>query len=214
MSPKAKALEAPGDLPGSPAPAGKEKACERIFKAACDLFYRQGIRAVGVETIAEEAHATKMSLYRTYPSKDELVAEYLRRHSESIWQKWDALLEQHPGDPRGRLSALFAELNRMINDPNSRGCAMANAAVELRDPNHPGRKIVEGHKAEMRSRLLRLCSDLGVRDPSALADGLFLLMEGAFSSTQTLGCSGPGCSVARAADALIEAHAPKSRARA
>jgi AcrR family transcriptional regulator len=211
MNPKAKAAEV---RESRAAPVEKERACERIFNAACELFYRKGIRAVGVETIAEKAHATKMSLYRTYPSKDELVAEYLRRQSELIWQKWDERLGQYADDPRRQLSVLFAEIARTIIDPNSRGCAMANAAVELTDPDHPAKKIIEEHKAEMRARLFRLCADMKARDPAALSDGLFLLMEGALSSTQTMGHSGPGNSVVRVAETLIEAHLPKKPATA
>src|SRR5262245_62103608 len=117
MGSKAKAVEAPGKLLDTPAAQpGKERACDRIFKAACDLFYRQGIRAVGVETIAEEANATKMSLYRTYPSKDELVAEYLRSQSDLGLQKWDEHLARYPGDPRRQLTEWFAEMNRCIHD--------------------------------------------------------------------------------------------------
>ena len=207
MSPKAKAVEA-SDV--EPLPGEKERACHRIFNAACDLFYRKGIRAVGVEAIAEQAGATKMSLYRTYTSKDELVAQYLRRASEQVLEHWDERLARYAGDPRKQLSVVFAELSSSIHDPNSRGCAMANAAVELTDPEHPGRKIIERHKAEVRSRLLRLCTDAGARDPSALADGLFLLMEGAFSSMQTLGHSGPGNSLVRTAEALIESQLSKA----
>jgi AcrR family transcriptional regulator len=169
---------------------------------------------VGVEAIAEQAGATKMSLYRTYPSKDELVSQYLRRESELAWQLWDERLAPHAGDPRKQLSVVFSELGCKINEPNSRGCSLANAAVELTDPEHPGRKIIEEHKVEMRARLLRLCTDLGARDPAALADGLFLLAEGALSSTQILGHSGPGNSVAGAAEALIESQLSKSPAGA
>jgi AcrR family transcriptional regulator len=211
MSPKAKALEA---LENDAIPADKERACHRIFNAACDLFYRKGIRAVGVEAIAEQAHATKMSLYRTYPSKDELVAQYLRRASELAWQRWDERLAQYPGDPRKQLAVMFSALTVHTSDPASRGCAMANAAVELTDPDHPGRKIIEEHKAEVRARLLRMCSDIGARDPAALADGLFLLAEGALASTQTLGHSGPANSVAQVAEALIESQLPKAAAGA
>jgi AcrR family transcriptional regulator len=139
MNPKAKAAETPEN---GPPRIEKERACHRIFNAACDLFYRKGIRAVGVEAIAEKAHATKMSLYRTYPSKDELVAQYLRRESELAWQRWEERLALYAGDPRRQLSIVFSELTCKVNDPNSRGCAMANAAVELTDPNHPGRKII------------------------------------------------------------------------
>src|SRR5262249_34772125 len=169
MSPKAKAVAAPETehLEGE-----KERACHRIFNAACDLFYRKGIRAVGVEAIAEEAHATKMTLYRAYSSKDELVAQYLRRESERAWQHWDERLAQYAGNPRKHLSVVFSELSCRMGDTNSRGCAMANAAVEITDPDHPGRKIIEEHKAKVRERLLRLCADAGARDPAALADGL------------------------------------------
>jgi AcrR family transcriptional regulator len=203
MSPKAKAVET---TEMEPLPAERERACHRIFNAACDLFYRKGIRAVGVEAIAEQAGATKMTLYRTYSSKDELVAQYLRRASEQVFQKWDERIAQYAGNPRKQLSIVFTELSCKMHDPDSRGCAMANAAVELTDPDHPGRKIIEEHKTEVRSRLLRLCRDIGARDPVALADGLFLLMEGAMSSTQTLGHSGPGNSLERAAEALIESQ--------
>jgi len=213
MSPKAKAAEFPEvELPE----VEKERACDRIFNAACDLFYRKGIRAVGVEAIAEEARATKMTLYRAYSSKDELVAQYLRRESERVWQHWDERLAQYAGDPRRQLGVVFSELSCAMSDPNSnsRGCAMANAAVEITDPDHPGRKIIEEHKAKVRERLLRLCTDAGARDPAALADGLFLLMEGAFSSMQTLGHDGPGNTVERAAEALIESQLPKAAAGA
>jgi AcrR family transcriptional regulator len=209
MSPKAKALE----VAETAQPEGeKERACHRIFNAACDLFYRKGIRAVGVEAIAEEAHATKMTLYRAYSSKDELVAQYLRRESDRVWQHWDDRLAQYAGKPRKQLSVIFNEISSAMGDPNSnsRGCAMANAAVEITDPDHPGRKIIEEHKAEVRKRLLRLCTDAGARDPAVLADGLFLLMEGAFSSMRTLGRSGPGDSLERAAEALIESQLPKA----
>lgn len=209
MSPKAKTVERPETaLPE----AEKERACDRIFNAACDLFYRKGIRAVGVEAIAEEARATKMTLYRAYSSKDELVAQYLRRETERVWQHWDELLAQYAGNPRKQLGVVFSELSSRVGDPNSRGCAMANAAVEITDPDHPARKIIEEHKAEVRARLLRLCADAGARDPAALADGLFLLMEGAFSSMRTLGSSGPGDSVERAAEALIESQLTKATA--
>ena len=209
MSPKAKAAELPEtELPE----AEKERACDRIFNAACDLFYRKGIRAVGVEAIAEEARATKMTLYRAYSSKDELVAQYLRRESERVWKHWDERLAQYAGDPRKQLGVVFSELSCAMADPNSnsRGCAMANAAVEITDPDHPARKIIEEHKAKVRDRLLHLSADAGARDPAALADGLFLLMEGAFSSMRTLGCSGPGNSLERAAEALIESQIPKA----
>ena len=190
---------------------GRTSARDRIFDTACDLFYRKGIRAVGVETIANEAHATKMSLYRSFPSKDELVAEWLRRANSTFWQHWDEMLNQRPNNPRRQLSLIFDKAAEHVADPDSRGCPIANAAVELTDPRHPARKVIEEHKAELRARIARLCKDMAANDPNALADGLFLLMEGAQTSTQSLGHSGPGRSIARAAEALIDAHTRNSK---
>jgi AcrR family transcriptional regulator len=186
--------------------ANRPSARERVFRAAAELFYRKGIRAVGVETIAAEANTTKMSLYRSFPSKDELVAEWLRDHDAHFWQTWDAMSQNDPNDPRKQLKAAFALLAKHVADPNARGCPMANAAVELTEKAHPARKVIEAHKSKLRTRLAEMCVQMGAREPGLLADQLFLLMEGAQVSTQTLGARGPARNVARAAETLIDAH--------
>ena len=78
---------------------------ERILKAADELFYRLGIRAVGVDAIAEAAGTNKMTLYRHFPSKDDLVAEYLRQKGKRAEALWERLEAEHPGDPRAQLHA-------------------------------------------------------------------------------------------------------------
>lgn len=181
-------------------------ARDRVFKTASELFYRKGIRAVGVETIAAEANTTKMSLYRSFPSKDELVAEWLRDHDTHFWQTWDAMARKFPEDPLKQIQAAFALLTKHISDPNARGCPIANAAVELTEKDHPARKVIENHKSNLRNRLANLCMQMQASDPELLADELFLLMEGAQVSIQTLGRRGPAKNVARAADKLIAAH--------
>ena len=189
-----------------PQNADRPSARKRIFDTASELFYRKGIRAVGVETIAEEAKTTKMSLYRSFPSKDELVAEWLRDHDIKFWQTWDATSRKFPANPRKQLKAAFTLLAKHVIDPQARGCPMANAAVELTDKDHPARKVIEAHKAKLRTRLAEMCARLGARKPRLLADQLFLLMEGAQISTQILGVRGPARNVARAAESLIEAQ--------
>src|SRR5207253_9470830 len=114
-----------------PQDADRPSARKRIFDTASQLFYRKGIRAVGVETIAEEAHTTKTSLYRSFPSKDELVAEWLRDHDVKFWRTWDAMSRKYPDDSRKQLKAAFALLAKHVVDPNARGCPMATSAVEL-----------------------------------------------------------------------------------
>lgn len=188
------------------APAKPPSARDRVFETAAKLFYRKGIRAVGVETIAAEANTTKMSLYRSFPSKDELVAEWLRDHDTQFWQAWDAMAQKFPDDPLQQIRAAFALLTRHIADPHARGCPIANAAVELTEQDHPARQVIEAHKANLRNRLAILCQQMKVKDPELLADELFLLMEGAQVSIQTLGARGPARNVAHAADSLISAH--------
>lgn len=182
---------------------------ERIFDTAAELFYRKGIRAVGVETIAAEAGSTKMGLYRSFPSKDELVAEWLRDHDSRFWKQWDQMASRYPDNPRRQLNAAFKLLAKHVADPRGRGCAMGNAAVEITEKDHPARKVIEAHKARLRARLAELCVGAGAREPQLLADHLFLLMEGAQVATITLGVRGPARNVAPAAEALIEAHLPQ-----
>jgi len=186
--------------------AKRPNARERIFVTAGKLFYSKGIRAVGVDTIAEQANTTKMSLYRNFPSKNELVAEWLRDHDTRFWQTWDAMVARHPKDPRRQLKAAFALLEQHIADPKTRGCPVANAAVELTETKHPARKVIAAHKAALRARLADLCTRVGARRSGLLADQLFLLMEGAQVTVQTLGRRGPAKNVGRAAEMLIEAH--------
>jgi len=193
---------------GHSAPRGPERpsARKRIFTTASELFYRRGIRAVGVETIVAKADTTKMSLYRNFPSKDELVAEWLRDHDIHFWQAWDTMSQKYPSEPRRQLKTAFALLAKHVSDPKARGCPIANAAVEITEKDHPARKVIEMHKAKLRSRLAHLCAQMKARHPGMLADQLFLLMEGAQVTTQTLGARGPGRNVARAAEVLIDAH--------
>ncbi|HEX7061789.1 MAG TPA: TetR/AcrR family transcriptional regulator [Woeseiaceae bacterium] len=161
--------------------AARPSARERICETARDLFYSRGIRGVGVEMIAAEAGTTKMSLYRNFASKDELVAECLCRQEREFWQWWDRTLGPLEGQPKRQLEALFASLEAQVSDEQwSRGCQFANAAVELPDAEHPARRIVFEHHKEIRERLNGLCHAMGAREPEALADGLLILMAGAY----------------------------------
>jgi len=173
---------------------------------ACDLFYRHGIRAVGVEAIAEAADTNKMTLYRHFDSKDELVAEYLRRLAADAGGFWDELDAAHPGDPRAQLRGWLAAMEAHVVDADQRGCALANAAIELPDKDHPARRVIEQFKIEQRDRLIGLCGAIGIAEPEMLADELFLLLEGARVSAQSLGPNGPASRLVRMGEALIASH--------
>src|SRR5262249_12940921 len=152
---------------------------ERILAVAAELFYRRGIRAVGVEAIAEAASTNKMTLYRHFASKDELVAEYLRRLAEKASATWDKFAARHPGDGRAQLGGWLEEMAAHVGSGDQRGCALANAAVELPEKEHPARRVIETYKKAQRQRIVDLCAAANLSEPEMLADELFLLLEGA-----------------------------------
>jgi AcrR family transcriptional regulator len=178
---------------------------ERILVAATELFYRQGIRAVGVEAIAEAAGTNKMTLYRHFASKDELVAECLRRFANQVEGFWGALALAVP-DPKARLRHWINQIGSRVTDPNDRGCALINAAVELPEKDHPARRVVEAFKSAQRDRLVGLCAEAGAKDPSRLADELFLLIEGARVCAQSMGPKGPCCQLVGLGESILAAH--------
>jgi AcrR family transcriptional regulator len=186
--------------------APKTRVRDRIMKTASDLFYRYGIHAVGVDAIATEAGTNKMSFYRNFASKDELVAEYLRSEEREGWLFWEEIISAHAGNPRLQAESLFDMLVQNNCEEDSRGCALANAAVEITEPDHPARPVVEKYKAEMRRRFRQLAHEMGAREPDALGDSLMLLWEGAYLTRLTLGQHGPVQGAAKAARALIAAY--------
>jgi len=202
----AASLENPfvSDPPGAK-PAAKS-ARQRILDVATDLFYREGIRAIGVDTIVARSGVAKMSLYRAFPSKDELVAAFLAAADQRYWAWWDGVVGRHPDAPREQLRALFRAVAKKTTSPDYRGCPFVNTATEFPDARHPGRAVALANKRELRARLGRLAASVGARDPALLADQLFLLMDGAYSTGQMLAAGGPGMALPAAADALVAAQ--------
>jgi AcrR family transcriptional regulator len=180
----------------------------RILAAAGELFYRHGIRAVGVEAIAEAAGTNKMTLYRHFASKDVLVAEYLRQFANASDGCWERFTQKHPGDPLRQLFAWLEEMALLLTRPEERGCALANAAIELPEKDHPARRVIEEYKRAQRMRLVRLCEQAGLSDPDMLADELHLLLEGARVTAQSVGTDGLAARLLHMSKAMIAAHAP------
>lgn len=181
---------------------------ERIFATARELFSRHGVRGVGVDAIACEAGTNKMSFYRNFASKDDLVAECLAASEQEFWAWWDAQTAPHAGNPRRQIEALFdGFVTKVCSDQDrTRGCALANAVVEITEEDHPGRQVAVAFKAEVRRRLQVWATGLGAREPEALGDALLLLMDGCYLSRLAFGDKGPVRSAGGAARALIAAQ--------
>jgi AcrR family transcriptional regulator len=182
----------------------------RILAAAGELFYRHGIRAVGVDAIAEAAGTNKMTLYRHFASKDELVAEYLRQSAKLADTCWERFRAAHPDDAYAQLRAWLVEMAEHVASNDERGCPLANAAVELPEKNHPARRVIEEFKVAQRAQLIELCRAAGLAEPDMLADELHLLLEGARVTAQSVGTDGLGARLVRMGEAMIAAHSPGS----
>jgi AcrR family transcriptional regulator len=199
----------PGALPA----AGKSRVRDRIFETACELFYRHGIHGVGVDAIAAEAGSNKMSFYRSFASKDALVAEYLREQEREYWAWWDAAIARYPGDPRRQVEALFEAQLQIALSNECRGCALGNAAAEISDDEDELSILVRAYKDKVRKRLHSMAREMGARDAEVLGDALMLLLDGGYFTRLIfpLG-SGPISAALSAVRALINAHLPPSPA--
>lgn len=192
--------------PATPS-AAKLRVRDRIFEAACDLFYRHGIRAVGVDVIAAHAGSNKMSFYRSFASKEALVTEYLRRQEREYWAWWDAVVHRYPGDPRRQVEALFEAQLEIAMSNACRGCALGNAAAEISDEADELSALVRAYKDQVRKRLHTLAHAMGARDPQALGDALMLLLDGGnFTRLVFPLGSGPISAALPAVRALIDAY--------
>jgi AcrR family transcriptional regulator len=190
-------------------PVGKARVRDRIFETACDLFYRHGIHGVGVDAIAAEAGSNKMSFYRSFASKDALVAEYLREQEREYWAWWDAAIAPYAGDPRRQIEALFEAQLEMAMSNTCRGCALGNAAAEISDDEDELSRLVRAYKEKVRKRLHAMAETMGARDADRLGDALMLLLDGGYFTRLIfpLG-SGPISAALPAVRSLIEAHLP------
>ncbi len=177
---------------------------ERILVAAGDLFHKQGIRGVGVEAIAEAAQTNKMTLYRYFASKDELITEWVRgivAHKEEDWKDLNA---RHRGDPQGQLQDWSRRMAAKLRAMEERGSALGNAFAELPDPNHPARHVMKEHKLREHKRVVRLCKSAGFPDPAFSADLFSMLLEGAHSCGTCVGMRQIGEHLVQVVDLMVE----------
>jgi len=174
----------------------------QILKAVDILFYRDGARAVSVDEVVKQAGVNKMSVYRQFNSKDELLMRYLELRDEKFWGNFDASLAKHPGNSREQLLQVFRDLVGRATQPGFRGCPFVNIAIEFPDRIHPMRQKVAKNKACLLQRLLQLAIEAGARDAQLLANGLALLIEGAYAASQTYE---PGQSLLQSLPQIAEA---------
>ncbi len=157
---------------------------QRLLDTACRMFYDQGIGATGIDRLLAEAGVAKMSLYKTFGSKDALVLEYLRQRYGGFVPALRATLEERHAHTADRILGLFDVLDEWFRDPGFRGCPLLNAAVEISLPTHPARETAANLVGEFHRYLEELCQAAGSPQPSVLAEQLCLLTYGAIACSQ------------------------------
>jgi AcrR family transcriptional regulator len=176
---------------------------QRILAAADDLFRRIGIRGVGVEAIAEAAGTTKMTLYRHFESKDELIVAWVRGIVAQKEAAWDEIAAENPGDPVGQLVSWSRRTAQQLTQMEERGSTILNALAELPQTDHPARRVIDEHRLRELQRITALCRAAGFADPQLAADQLYFMLEGAKTCVPCMGLKRAGEHLMRLVDSLV-----------
>ena len=174
-----------------------------MLDTAARLFYARGVHEVGMDELVQATGLGKATVYRLYPSKDDLVAAYLRRLAETILNAIDAEIARHDGDPAAALLGILDAIEADLRRPGFRGCAFNNASIEYDDPAHPARAQARGYREALRGRLAGLAGQLDPAGRPALGGQLAVLVDGAYTSAAHLGPDGPAADGLRLARQLI-----------
>lgn len=188
---------------------------EHVLAVAAELFYRDGIRATGVDTVAASAGVAPPTLYRLFATKDDLVAAYTERCSAAYQNRLGAITAPTAGTARQRLLAVFTIFTEdAVSDP-CRGCPFLLVLAEYPDPASPAHARAVAHKTWVRELLQQLVRELAdespISDPGSLAEQLAVIADGVYGSAQALGRRGPVLHGPSCAAALIDFAASSSR---
>ncbi|MFI6871687.1 TetR/AcrR family transcriptional regulator [Nocardia sp. NPDC050406] len=176
---------------------------DKLVGVASDLFYAHGVRAIGVDEVVRQAGMAKASLYRWFPTKDDLVLAVLEHRDNRFWARWDDTAARHP-DPRAELDAQLTWIQEVASRDGYRGCAFVNTAAEFSgtDAEHIRRRCAD-HEHELARRLRALTARLRVDDSDRLADQLHLAIVGAFAVGGIYPQGGPALRLRALADDLL-----------
>lgn len=180
-------------LPGGPqarslsAPGRPSAARERILDTADRLFFATGIRAVGVDRVIAESQVARMTFFRHFPTKDDLVATFLRRRIQQARDELARVEADHAGDPRAVLAFYAAGVSSQPKVPGFRGCEYINTAAEFCDPTHPARGLAADHRAWITAKMCEALTQLGHPTPRTTAEALLMLRTGAMVASSLEG---------------------------
>ena len=180
---------------------------DKLFRIATELFFQYGYRAVGVDTITSESGIGKMTLYRHFGSKDDLIVAFLKESNKEFWEYFKQSTKDAP-TAREKLLAFFEVLQNYLAAPACFGCPFINLVSEYPEIDYPGHQVALEHKQSVLAWFNQLAIEAGAKNSEMLANALLLLMDGAYIGTRMFGSSpdNPASIVAAAAKILIDAQ--------
>ncbi len=176
-----------------------------ILDTAELLFRREGVRAVGMDRIVAESGLAKMTLYRQFSTKDDLVVAYLHRCAEAFWNAVKPALGKGK-DPVGCIRLFLDAVVEDATRTDSRGCPFGNTKAEFGTAEHPVHAVARAHAQQVQALLTELALSAQLENPKGLAEKLMLVIDGVYATAQTLGRRGPPASAQSLVDAIIAQH--------
>ena len=186
---------------------------ERLVATASELFYREGVRAVGVQRVIEEAGVAKASLYAHFESKDELVAACLDQRVCAWRARVEDHLQRSTLDARGKLLAFFDLQAEWISGPDFRGCPLQSVSTEIADAAHPAKRVMAGHRQWLHDLVTTLAADAGLQPLDEVVGALIVLYDGASAAALVDGRAAVATHARWAVERLIDVsrRAPSAR---
>ena len=184
----------------------KTNAREKILSVADELFYQQGIRAVGVDTIIAKSKVAKTTLYKYFPSKDDLVVAYLESRNQLFWELLEERLKQYSNNPKQKLLEVFVWIDTLLDCDNSYGCPFLIVASEFPELGYPGHQVAITHKLRMRSRIKKLIELTKIKEAEELSTALLMLIDGAFVERRLFGRDRHRMSLEKASTMMIDSY--------
>jgi AcrR family transcriptional regulator len=188
-------------------PGGESEALtkrDQLVETAGRLFYREGYHATGIDRILAEAGVAKMTLYKHFRSKEELILAVLAKRSAQFRESFAQFLEAKKRTPERELLAVFDWLIAWVESKEFRGCLFQKAVAEYQEVRDPIHQAATAHKTAFRGEIRRLVVEAGLAKPKGLADQLAVLAEGAIVASQASGSSMPARHAHEAAQVLIK----------
>lgn len=186
-----------------------EENRRNVLEVATRLFYQQGIRAVGMDTVVKECGVGNATIYRQFPTKDALATAYVQGRADAWFDHMRQAADKQD-EPQEKLLAVFEVLATDCAGPTYRGCPMLNTSTEFPGRRHPAHLVAVSHKQQVRDWFCSLAAEAGAHDPDRTAEELLIVLNGAYATASVLDGDAYGKRALNLARCLIADACPAS----